>query len=142
MIASLLPNIYNKNGIEQIKYADVNRDEPDLKTGLVRAFNTEYVASEDGWLYSASILIASANNQGAGGTSCIDVVTSLDGQEIYHNKAQCSWDMQNGTVRVATQSSGFQRIYKGQTYRMYQAFLQNTGHIHSVALIFYPLKKN
>lgn len=114
---------------------------PDPAKAVTQAFNTTYVAQEDGWLYSFSLLTAVANNQGAGGTSIIDVSTTIDGVEVYHNKAQCSWDNKNNTVSVTTGSANIVPIYCGQTYKMFQDFKQNTGNISMSSLVFYPLKK-
>ena len=134
-------SLYNYETIDLLKRSDrreiIEWDRPNLTAGITKLFNTTYTAEEDGWLQSLTILVAQTSAS-AGTSSTIDVSTTIDGVEVYHNKAQIV-NPSGVAVDTATQTANIVRIHKGQQYRMFQSYKAGTSNIHAHALTFYPL---
>lgn len=134
-------SLYNYETIDLLKRSDrgeiIEWDRPNLTAGITKLFNTTYTAEEDGWLQSLTILVAQTSAS-AGTSSTIDVSTTIDGVEVYHNKAQIV-NTSGAAVETATQTANIVRIHKGQQYRMFQSYKAGTSNIQAHALTFYPL---
>lgn len=134
-------SLYNYETTDLLKRSDrgeiIEWDRPNLTAGITKLFNTTYTAEEDGWLQSLTILVAQTSAS-AGTSSTIDVSTTIDGIEVYHNKAQIV-NTSGAAVETATQTANIVRIHKGQQYRMFQSYKAGTSNIQAHALTFYPL---
>ena len=134
-------SLYNYETIDLLKRSDrreiIEWDRPNLTAGITKLFNTTYTAEEDGWLQSLTILVAQTSAS-AGSSSTIDVSTTIDGVEVYHNKAQIV-NSSGAAVDTATQTANIVRIHKGQQYRMFQSYKAGTSNIQAHVLTFYPL---
>lgn len=135
-----ITNISLVNTVSIATRADIHDAPPDLSRAETKSFNTNYTAQEDGWLQSNSRLRASCSIQ-VGNPSNINVATVIDELVVYNNRAQCTWDGSGNTVQVVTESANLVRVYRGQTYKMYQTEVLNSGVILSTNLKFFPLKK-
>lgn len=138
-------SLYNYETTDLLKRSDrgeiIEWDRPNLTQSAwqLKAYNTLYIAEEDGWVLFNTHLRANANvfNNGSGG---IQVYGIIDEINVYGHMVNTSWDGSGNTVTVANMHTLITKVYKGQTYKIY-THDSNGGSVVSYQLAFIPFAK-
>lgn len=138
-------SLYNYETTDLLKRSDrgeiIEWDRPNLTQSALqlKAYNTQYIAEEDGWVYFNTHLRATANvfNNGAAG---IQVYGIIDEINVYGHMVNTSWDGSVNSVTVANMHTLITKVYKGQTYKIY-THDSNGGSVISYQLGFIPFAK-
>lgn len=139
-------SLYNYETTDLLKRSDrgeiIEWDRPNLTQSAwqLKAYNTLYIAEEDGWVYFNTHLRANANvfNNGSSG---IQVYGIIDEINVYGHMVNTSWDGSGNTVTVANMHTLITKVYKGQTYKIYTHDLGTGATVVSYQLAFIPLAK-
>lgn len=139
-------SLYNYETTDLLKRSDrgeiIEWDRPNLTQSAwqLKAYNTLYIAEEDGWVYFNTHLRANANvfNNGSSG---IQVYGIIDEINVYGHMVNTSWDGSGNTVTVANMHTLITKVYKGQTYKIYTHYLGTGATVVSYQLAFIPLAK-
>ena len=138
-------SLYNYETTDLLKRSDrgeiIEWDRPNLTQSAwqLKAYNTLYIAEEDGWVYFNTHLACSSSYITP--TSYIQVYGIIDEINVFGHMLINNWDGPQYTVGTATMQTLITRIYRGQTYKMYTYKATGNTSIVSYELRFIPLAK-
>ena len=138
-------SLYNYETIDLLKRSDrgeiIEWDRPNLTLSAwqLKAYNTLFIAEEDGWVYFNTHLKCISNYRIP--SSYIQVYGVIDEINVFGHMLRCNWDGPQYTVNIATMQSLITRIYRGQTYRLYTYKQTGNPSIVSYELRFIPFAK-